>query len=293
MKTCWIAALFLLIGAAPAQERPVGMVTDLRGDVKIFAPGDAQGKKAALAALLPAGSRLTVAAGGSATFLYCPQSILAEAAAGSDLVLSATSIETKKGAVNTRGKIPACQLPVSRASADRRIGGTTLRGEKGLILCYPAGTSALATDVRFRWLPVEGASRYRLLVRSEDGEDLWETETAETQLAYAGPRPLQPGQRYRWQVTSLQNGEVQFAASAWVRTLTSEQAEDLSALMRPALAGSDRLAHDLMLAMALDELQLPEAALPLFESLASQPGTAPWVAERATELRQRLHLPPR
>jgi hypothetical protein len=293
MKIRSMLNLFLLAAAALAQDRPVGMLTDVRGDVKIFLPGDAQGRKAEIAGLLPAGSRLTVAAGGSATFLFCPQTILAEATAGSDVTLSAASIETKRGAVNTRSKIPACRLPAPQATADRRIGGTTLRGEKGLLLCYPAGTSALATDVRFRWLPVEGAGRYLLLVRSEEGEDLWETETTETELAYAGPQPLRPGQRYRWQVTSLQNGDVQFAASAWVRTLSAEQAESLTQLRKPALASSDRRAHDLMLAMALDELQMPEAALPLFESLAAQAGTAPWVAERALELRRRLHLPPR
>lgn len=280
----------VLAGAAPAQERPVGMLTGVRGDVKVFAPGDAAGKKAEVADLLPAGSRLTVGAGGSATFLYCPESILAEAVAGSDLSLTSSKIETKKGSVTTRNKIPNCQLPVPRASADRRLGGTTLRGEKGLILCYPAGTSALAGDLRFRWLPAEGASKYRVLVRSEEGEDLWETETADTQIVYAGSKPLQPAQRYRWQVTSLQNGEVQFSASAWVRTITTEQAAGLAEVRKPALAGSDTLAHDLMLAMLYDELQMPEAALPLFESLATKPGTASWVGERAKELRQRLHL---
>lgn len=70
-----------------------------------------------------------------------------------------------------------------------------------LALHAPAG-KVLDTKPGFRWETVPGVARWRVFLRTDDGELLWSAETSETSLAFPAERPeLRAGTRYIWEAS--------------------------------------------------------------------------------------------
>lgn len=270
----WMALLCI---TAPAQS--VGVLLRAEGDVKI---ADTNGThKAALAEVLPAGVHLVLARGAKASFLYCPQSVVADAAGPNEVTLSLSSVGSKSP-LATR-TIAGCRLPATPGAGDR-MGGLTLRGDNPMVLISPANASVRADRVVFKWMNVEAADKYRLTVKS-DANLLWEKTTTTTELAYGGP-PLTSAQRYRWSVTALQGDDVLSSASAWMKPLTTDELRRLAEAEKDWPDPNDP-ARPLAMAFVYEELDMPSSALDEYRKI-SQPGGE--VEKRIAELEKRLHL---
>lgn len=271
---------FLLLLSALAAGQSVGVLLRVQGDVKVT---DAKGShQAALAEALPAGSRLMIAKGAKASFLFCPQSLVADATGPTEVSLSGSALEAKTSQLVTR-KIAGCKLPPT-ANAGDRIGGVSLRGDNPMVLHSPANASVLADHVVFQWMKVEGADQYRVTVKS-DSNLLWETETKSNELAYSGPA-LTAGQRYRWSVTALQGEEVLSSASAWMKVLRTDEQQTLTQAERD-WPNADDPSRPLAMAFVYEQLDMPDAALEQYRSV-QQPSEQ--VNARIAELEKRLRL---
>lgn len=269
-----------LAGVACAQ---VGMVLSVQGDVKV---SDAKGTRpAAIADVITDGAKLALAKQAKVQFLFCPQAASIDASGPGEISFSASSFESRSIKPVTR-KISACRLPPSGASS-RRIGGLTLRGDNPLVLTSPANARAHADKPQFSWVKVEGAERYRITVKSESQELLWEKETAEPRIEYAG-KPLERGKRYRWAVTALQGEEVLSSASAWMMTLTEAEESQIVATENdwPDKTGTGRA---LALAFLYEELDMPSEALEHYQML---PTKSAQIEERVAALEKRLKPQP-
>lgn len=272
--TCCTALLCL---AAHAQS--VGVLLRAEGDVKVT---DAKGThKAALAEVLPAGARLVLANGAKASFLYCPQMVVADATGPNEVTLSPSSLASKS-TVATRA-IAGCRLPAAPGAGDR-MGGLTLRGDNPMLLISPANANTRADRTAFKWMKVEAADKYRVTVKSDTGL-LWEKTTTTTELAYVGP-PLVAGQRYRWSVTALQKEDVLSSASAWMKVLTAEELRELVATEKD-WPNTNEPARPLAMAFTYEELDMPNDALDEYRKI-NPPGGE--VEKRIAELEKRLHL---
>jgi hypothetical protein len=129
----------------------------------------------------------------------------------------------------------------------------------------PRETRLLEPPARFVWNPVEGATKYEIVIGFYDtDEKVWRATTAETEIAYPPDAPwFQPGKKYYWQVTAWPDEELD---STWFLVLTPEEAapiQEARAAMKPDDPASDLALISLDLAEGLldDALNRLRAAL--------------------------------
>jgi len=160
----------------------------------------------ALGELIYAGDRL-VTAGAGATLLFCPTTERITLGAQSTAEVTRDAVAVRKGPAATRAKANQCALPQVALGKEsmERIGGYRARGFPPLPL-YFGGPVRGARPV-FEWAAIAGVESYRLVLRSESGNDVWETETRTPRAEYPASQPqLQPG-TYNWEVKALAGGK--------------------------------------------------------------------------------------
>lgn len=278
-----ITILLAMCGFAGAQEAPVGIVTFAQGDSQIFEPGVKRGRKLQIADTLLSGSRVVTGTDGKVSFVSCAQSVAATALPKSELQFSKSGFAVTSGAIDQQRRVPSCRVPLASATGTH-IGGVAMRGQSTMQLISPVGTVVPAAPVKLAWKPVDGATDYRIMMRDDDGNDLWESEAKVTTVTYDGPPKLLMGKTYRWRVTALQNDDVLSSASAMLRVLSADENKRIEEL-RSGIHSSDE--SHLLLGMLYEELNMPDQALTEYQKL---PATAPgsWLDSEITALRKRL-----
>jgi hypothetical protein len=187
------------------------------------------------------------------------------------------------GTIEQQRKVPSCRVPLASGTGTH-LGGVAMRGQSTLRLISPVGTVVPATTVTFAWKPVDGATDYRVTLRDDEGNDLWESETKTTTITYDGPSKLVMGRSYRWLATALQNSDVLSSASAVMRVVSAEENQRIEELRRGSSSSAE---SHLLLGMLYEELNMPEQALAEYQKLpAAAPGS--WLETEIAALRKRL-----
>jgi hypothetical protein len=194
-----VGAILSTLSAAP--RPPIGLVTELRGDVRLQRAGEGQSRPLGRTAFLHAGDRLQTGTDGHATLLQLHAPVAAIPPDRS-LVLEALPPSTRSDALSpallallTR-HFPAAARAAAEPSADVRRG----QGDLVITLLAPRHNLVLEARPSFEWTRAPDASRYEVTLYDRGERVLWRTTTRGTRLTYpASRRPLPPG-RYTWEV---------------------------------------------------------------------------------------------
>ena len=142
-----------------------------------------------------------------------------------------------------------------------------IRKTSGLVLESPVRTAVLTTTPKLRWLPVEGATGYRVVISDDRGAQLFEAMAAEPEFTLPAPAGLAHGKRYKWRVEALgQQGSFADAAAEF-SVLSTETAERLAQLKPEAGAP---YARRILYATLLQEAGVRDEAKALWKSLAEE-----------------------
>ncbi|NEP58416.1 MAG: hypothetical protein F6K31_15590 [Symploca sp. SIO2G7] len=158
----------------------------------------------------------------------------------------------------------------------------------------PRSTYLLDNQPLLRWYAVEGATSYRVRVKREDGELLWETEVKEvTEVRYGG-EPLESGVDYTVIVntdTGASSLEEELEGGGF-EILTTEEREEIQTIasqLSQSLTGEEQV-------LALGELYqqngLFTEAIALLESLVEENNQIPAAYQQLGELYQYIRFPP-
>ena len=290
-----IITVFVLLPLATWAQSPVGLLSSVSGKVQIVRAGQPEPVPARPADLLLAGDRIVTAGDAQASFLFCPQSRAAKALPGSEVEFAAGSFTVKKGKLAEERAVPSCRLPsnLALASASQvQSGMLRLRGSN-LLLRSPSRANVATLRPLFRWEPVDNAKAYDLKVLDREERILWRTSASAGEVQYpADAAPLAWGQKYWWRVTARDAQETLMEVGTYFQILSAEQAEDV----RSSEAGLRRLIAEnpgdsvprFLLAFLYEERGMLDEAARLYQELASQTGSQPWVEVRLNELRNKL-----
>jgi hypothetical protein len=290
----FILPFFIVLPANP-QEIAVGVITQVRGEVKLYAPGAKTARGADVADLLHNGTRIVTGKDGQVSFLFCPESIAAEAGSSTELRFSTTQVQAKVGSLRNRRPIPSCQVPVAAVSetSAEHLGGMLLRGQSSLTLLSPVGTNVVDSHVRFRWKQLDQATQYRIDLKDEKGNEIWKATSQASSIDYAGKQAFERGKVYRWRVMALEDLEVLSSASGFFRVLSEEEVARVTQLRRECLAWAqvrpaDPTSH-LLLAFLYEEMQLPDLALEEYRRVAENGDQSKWLEAKVRTLQQLLN----
>jgi len=253
MKKLFIIALSLFYSAALlAQSRAVGIVTQVKGEAKILEPGAKTARAVEPADLITEGTRITVATGGAVSYLFCPESVAAEASAGADVTFGAKIVTWNKGTQGAKRNVPYCRIPVmdapqsasgARAATSEHLGGTGVRGgESSIVLLAPVRSHEQYKKTCLLWYPVTDANSYSVQLKSDDGKVILDGTSSGPRFLIPENIHLEPNTLYRWRVTALHDEEVLGDASTWFQTLTIENQTKLETTL--AAIGTDVNSND-------------------------------------------------
>ena len=292
MKTI---AVLLLLPLAAAAQAPVGLLSSVSGRVQIVRAGLTDPAVARPADLLVAGDRVVTSGDAQATFLFCPQSRAAKILPGSEVEFAAGSFTVKKGKVAEERAVPTCRLPSNlalAAASQVQSGMLRLRGSN-LLLRSPSRANVATLRPTFRWEAVDNAKAYDLKVLDREERILWRTSGSATEVQYAADAPaLAWGQKYWWRVTAREGQDTLMEVGTYFQVLPAEQADEV----RSAEAGLRRLIAEnpsdsvprFLLAFLYEERGILDEAAHVYQELASQTGSQPWVQVRLNELMNKL-----
>jgi hypothetical protein len=230
-----------LVSPVLASE-PAGMLLAVEGPVHFEAERPAR----RMGVVLPGQALITGAEGRAELVLFADGRRL-RLQPHTHAIVSAGGVEVSAGP-------PAEELEpldaVVYSNLKRTVSSGTAGPGGGVVLrSLAAGTSELPVSSRLfrttrpelRWQPLPGAQRYEVEVQDPVGEPLWQTSTSETRAAHPETAPeLQPGQRYRWQVTAFDASGQLDRREAPLQVLPAAEAADLA----EALRRLDELAAD-------------------------------------------------
>ncbi len=197
-----VALTCLAVPAAFAE--PFAVLASARGAVEV-APASGPRARAAFGRALERGDRVIVGAGGSATIFFQDGNVVELGERSALTVGGARPAAKAKGAEMPAEVYAGVSRFVTEGSRENGLVAVSqLRSVSDApLLLAPRNTSILDVRPTFRWRPVEGATRYRVLLSSAEGTG-WEREvTADSSLAYpADADPLAPGSSCSWSVVA-------------------------------------------------------------------------------------------
>ncbi|NER99982.1 MAG: hypothetical protein F6J86_40310, partial [Symploca sp. SIO1B1] len=158
----------------------------------------------------------------------------------------------------------------------------------------PRSTYLLDNQPLLRWYAVDGATSYRVRVKREDGELLWETEVKDvTEVRYGG-EPLESGVDYTVIVntdtgaSSLEE-ELEGGGFEILPAKEQEEIQVAASQLTQSLTGAEQV-------LALGELYqqngLFAEAIALWESLVEENNQIPAAYQQLGELYQYIRFPP-
>jgi hypothetical protein len=259
----WIAETF-------AQNKTVGIVVQVKGEAKIQNPGAKASRTIEAADPIADGTRITVDATGSVSFLFCPESISAQVGAGADITFSAKSMSVNKGVVSQKHNVPYCRIPVLESlnseTADKtkdHVGGTGIRGDSSLVLLSPVRTHVVLVGTTLNWKHITAATSYLVQVKNDSGDIVWEGEVKSANLTMPSAVQLQPETLYRWRVTAKNGEDVLGDASTWFKTLSNRDQIRLNKIVAAfnSTPKQDEWTKHFMLGALYEELDMPDQAM--------------------------------
>ncbi|MFA0745945.1 MAG: hypothetical protein LASZOEIN_002759 [Candidatus Fervidibacter sp.] len=252
----FVIAQVLVVAAAAVAENPVGVITEVKGQVQI--------KRAGKSAWLPARVNMPVYAG----------DVLRTGSNGKVVVWTPT------GRAQTLGPKKTVSINPVRGTRDslwREVWGSfvnrmksnfsdenlatvaaarasiSLPAKNRLVLLSPRNTKVLEERPTFVWTEVENAKGYRVTVGFfDDDKRVWETVVSQNSLHYPSDAPeLKPGRVYIWQVEAI--GVPNAKESAWFVILHPAEARDIKfALQQLRSKAPDFIAYSLAAASFLE-----------------------------------------
>ncbi|NET62188.1 MAG: hypothetical protein F6K47_40595, partial [Symploca sp. SIO2E6] len=158
----------------------------------------------------------------------------------------------------------------------------------------PRSTYLLDNQPLLRWYPVEGATSYRVRVKREDGELLWETEVeGVTEVRYGG-ETLESGVDYTVIVNTdkgISSLEEDLERGGF-EILPAEEGEEIQAAasqITQSLTGEEQV---LALVELYQENDLFAEAIALLESFIAEDNQLPAVYQKLGQLYQYIRYPP-
>ena len=199
--------IFVLLGMLFQAQNPVGMVLQVDGSATIR--HENASRPARTADLLFAGDRLQTAAGGKAVVEYCPTNQKLSVNSASEVAFAAGSFQAAKGSAPAATAL-RCMLPQVALGSEslEHIGAMRGRGDPPIAL-YTGGNLTTARPV-FKWEPVEGVKRYKLVITDENDDTIWSGERSAPLAEWPmdASATLKTGTDYRWELVAEADGKV-------------------------------------------------------------------------------------
>jgi len=204
------AAFVLLAAASWPQDAPVAVMVKVQGDVSVRA-GGGDPAPAAVGARLSAGDQVIPSAGG--------QAVVVHRTGRTEVVTEALTIEAPAASESGDMFSKTMQVFAQAANSEARRTGN----RQGMIRPLPGGPAPISprngilvrtTTPTLTWFSVEGATGYRVQVRTEGAPLVRFEAGADTVFTIPNESALERGKTYRWTVAPLQGrpvGEQTFA----------------------------------------------------------------------------------
>jgi hypothetical protein len=205
---CGAVLLAVSLPVRGVAANPVAVVASAKGRVEVAPSRGGAALRASFGHPLERGDRIKVGAGGSATVFFDDGNVV-ELAGGSNL-----RIGGRAGKPGTAAGLPGeVYASVSKfvAGGSRETGLVPLSplrsgpmDEGAPFLMAPRRTSMLTDRPTFSWRAVPGAVRYRVIVSSAEGGELWRREVEGLTLPYpADAKALARATEYLWEVEAF------------------------------------------------------------------------------------------
>jgi CHAT domain-containing protein/tetratricopeptide (TPR) repeat protein len=286
MKTMRLAALGLLLGllllnpptgAARRTADPVALVYALAGEATVSLPA-AEPRPLRLFDRLPAGADITAGPGCRLELAFA-NGLRYELRQGARARLGRTDLTSRSGSVHPLPTVPPLPRLAAAAAGEAgpEAGAVRIRAETVDGLYPHGGAAALAGAATLRFVPVSGAGTYQVEVQDRQGEVVFATRTADSEVAVPAGI-LRPGRRYGWSVRTVERvGPVAHGKADFV-TLAERDSEAREALRAALAREGDGAAWALLAAVDESLGLLVEARDGLLAAAAGPPVRCPYTA---------------
>lgn len=246
----------LVLGAAPADSKPVAMILDVQGkdagkDVVIVRQDAPDGVAARRMGMLKEGEQIRVTENGGVTLFFISSQHREKVKPGATITVTAkgsdpeTAVE-KLAPVDT-GKKGSSEKIASLARSARG-GAVTIRGDNDGITetTTPIHLGKVMTDrPTFEWLPPQGEKgKYTVHLMDDSGELLWKAAASGSTLKYpSDEKPLEEGRKYMWDLSVAGKAGEEVVATNVFTVVADDEAEKLAAVKKLAKSkdAGDRL----------------------------------------------------
>ena len=270
----FVIAQVLMVAVAAKAENPVGVITEVKGQVQIKRAGKSSWQPARVNMPVYAGDVLRTGSNGRVV-VWTPtgraQSL------GPKKTVSINPVKSPRdslwrevwGSFVSRMKTNFSEENLATVAAARTP--VSLPAKNRLVLLSPRNTKVLEERPTFVWTEVENAKGYRVTVGFFDDEKrVWETVVNRNSLRYPDDAPeLKPGKIYIWQVEAI--GVPNASESAWFAVLHPAEARDIKfALQQLKNKAPDFMAYSLAAASFLESHGCYSEAISILKAALKQ-----------------------
>lgn len=276
-----------------AQAQTIGLLSMIRGEVKIVRAGQSTPVAARIADLLAAGDRVLTGAGGEAAILFCPESRATKLTANGEAEFSATALQLKKGKLADERKVPNCKLPAALLAGNNKSSGMLRLRGAALVLRTPTRSNVAELKPEFRWDKYENATSYEVKLTDREERILWKQTLTATALPFPADSPaLEPGQKYNWRVVAFENNEnladVGTNFTVLPASTASQVRQSEANLLALSKAAPDDSGPLFLLAFLYEDNGMLDAAARTYAQIKARMGEQDWVQGRLNEIMGKL-----
>ena len=252
----FVIAQVLMVAVVVKAENPVGVITEVKGQVQIKRAGKGAWQPARVNMPVYAGDVLRTGSNGKVV-VWTPTG--RAQTLGPKKTVSVNPVKGVRdslwrevwGSFVSRMKSNFSEENLATVAAARTP--VSLPAKNRLVLLSPRNTKVLEERPTFVWTDVENAKGYRVMVGFfDDDKRVWETVVNRNSLRYPDDAPeLKPGKVYIWQVEAI--GVPNASESAWFAVLHPAEARDIKfALQQLRSKAPDFIAYSLVAASFLE-----------------------------------------
>ena len=252
----FVIAQVLMVAVVVKAENPVGVITEVKGQVQIKRTGKGAWQPARVNMPVYAGDVLRTGSNGKVV-VWTPTG--RAQTLGPKKTVSVNPVKGVRdslwrevwGSFVSRMKSNFSEENLATVAAARTP--VSLPAKNRLVLLSPRNTKVLEERPTFVWTDVENAKGYRVMVGFfDDDKRVWETVVNRNSLRYPDDAPeLKPGKVYIWQVEAI--GVPNASESAWFAVLHPAEARDIKfALQQLRSKAPDFIAYSLVAASFLE-----------------------------------------
>lgn len=252
----FVIAQVLMVVVAVKAENPVGVITEVKGEVQIKRAGKGSWQPVKVNMPVYAGDVLRAGSNGKVV-VWMPTG--RAQTLGPKKTVSINPVRSTRdslwreiwGSFVNRMKSNFSDENLATVAAARAP--VSLPAKNKLALLSPRNTKVLEERPTFMWTEVENAKGYRVAVGFfDDDKRVWETVVSQNSLNYPSDAPeLKPGRVYIWQVEAI--GVPNAKESAWFVVLHPAEVRDIKfALQQLRSKAPDFIAYSLVAASFLE-----------------------------------------